>query len=169
MWFNRNKELPWIVEGKKVFGLHESRDKARLTAWLKSDGRRLGDTEKLPWCGDYVETAIRNSLPNEPLPGALGENPYWARNWMLFGEATKPVYGAVVVFSRGSGGHVGFLVGEDATDYYVLGGNQSNAVTVTRIAKARALGTRWPATHKNPNKPLPKMKASGIPKTTNEF
>ena len=165
----RNTELPWIVEGKTVFGLHESRDKARLTEWLKSDGTRLGDTEELPWCGDYVETAVKLSLPDEPFTGALGENPYWARNWLQFGVATEPVYGAVIVFSRGKGGHVGFVVGEDDTDYYVLGGNQSNAVNITRIAKNRLLGTRWPRTHDNPRITLPKMAAGSIPRTTNEF
>lgn len=163
------QELPWVVEGKKVFGLHEARDKQALTEWLKSDGQRLGDTEKLPWCGDYVETAIKNSLPNEPFEGAVGANPYWARNWLKFGNPIEPLYGAIVVFSRGNGGHVGFLVGEDDTDYYVLGGNQSNRVSVTRISKSRALGYRWPKTHPISYKKLPKMKPDNIPRTTNEF
>ena len=42
--------------------------------------------QKNPWCGDFVETCIRAALPDEPLPGALGINPYWARNWLLFGQ-----------------------------------------------------------------------------------
>jgi hypothetical protein len=41
----KQQELPWIIEGKKVFGLHEGRDKTALTNWLKSDGQRLGDRE----------------------------------------------------------------------------------------------------------------------------
>lgn len=165
----RSRELPWITEGKKVWGLHESRDNAELTAWLKSDGTRLGNPSELPWCGDYTETAIKNSLPNEPFDGRLGENPYWARNWLEFGEPTPPVYGAIIVFSRGNGGHVGFVVGEDSNDYYVLGGNQSNTVNVSRISKSRLLGTRWPSTYRNPRKPLPRMSSNNIPKTTNEF
>lgn len=163
------KELPWIEEGKKVFGLHETRDNAKLRAWLLSDGKTLGDPKALPWCGDYVETAIKKSLPKEVFTGNLAKNPYWARNWLELGEKTDPVYGAVIVFSRDKGGHVGFVVGEDTTDYYVLGGNQSNAVTISRIAKARMLGTRWPSSLENPKTPLPKMSAAGIPKTTNEF
>lgn len=171
--FNRTSSAtidpPWILEAKKVFGLHEKRDKTRLTEWLGSDGKRLGDTEKLPWCGDFTETAVKKSLPKEPFTGPMAENPYWARNWLKFGVETTPVYGAVIVFARGTGGHVGFVVGEDDTDYYVLGGNQSDAVNIARIAKNRALGTRWPSTVPNPKRPLPKMKANGIPKTTNEF
>jgi hypothetical protein len=42
----KQQELPWIIEGKKVFGLHEGRDKTALTTWLKSDGQRLGDVPR---------------------------------------------------------------------------------------------------------------------------
>jgi len=163
------KELPWIVEGKKVFGLHEINDNAKLKAWLRSDGKALGDPKALPWCGDYTETAIKNSLPDEPFTGAVGKNPYWARNWLKFGKPTEPCYGAVIVFARGKGGHVGFVVGEDATDYYVLGGNQGNSVNVVRISKDRFLGCTWPITYSKNKRPLPKMTPNNLPRTTDEF
>lgn len=164
-----NKELPWIIEGKKVFGLHELKNQTELTKWLRSDGKNLGDTTKLPWCGDYVETAILNSLPDEKFTGALLKNPYWARNWLKFGVKVDPIYGAVIVFSRGTGGHVGFVVGEDETDYYVLGGNQGDTVSISRISKTRFLGCSWPSTYPVENRKLPVMKPDSIPKTTNEF
>ena len=163
------KEFPWIVEGKKVFGLHEVQDNAKLKAWLLSDGKALGDPKALPWCGDYTETAIKNSLPDEPFTGAVGKNPYWARNWLKFGKPTEPCYGAVIVFSRGKGGHVGFVVGEDDTDYYVLGGNQGNSVNVVRISKDRFLGCTWPITYSGNKRPLPKMTPNNLPRTTDEF
>ena len=163
------KELPWIVEGKKVFGLHEIKDNSKLKAWLRSDGKALGDPKALPWCGDYTETAIKNSLPDEPFTGAVGKNPYWARNWLKFGKPTEPCYGAVIVFSRGKGGHVGFVVGEDDTDYYVLGGNQGNSVNVVRISKDRFLGCTWPITYSGNKRPLPKMTPNNLPRTTDEF
>ena len=115
--------LPWITEAKTALGRNEARDRSWLMDWLKRDGRTLGDPAKNPWCGDFVETCIRMGLPNEPLLGALGTNPYWARNWLLFGQDTKPVTGAVLIFERGSGGHVGFAVGQDDRHFYVLGGN----------------------------------------------
>ncbi|MCB2138206.1 MAG: TIGR02594 family protein [Rhodobacteraceae bacterium] len=138
--------LPWITEAKTALGRHEVRDRSWLMDWLKRDGRSLGDPSKNPWCGDFVETCIRIALPDEPLLGALGSNPYWARNWMLFGQPVRPVIGAVLVFERGSGGHVGFAIGQDDTHFHVLGGNQSDAVTIARIAKSRLLGARWPTT-----------------------
>ena len=96
--------LPWITEAKAALGRNEARDRTWLMDWLKRDGRSLGDPSKNPWCGDFVETCIRMGLPNEPLLGALSTNPYWARNWLLFGQETKPVTGAVLIFTRGSGG-----------------------------------------------------------------
>jgi len=170
MFFSRKpKELPWILEGKKVWGWHEVRNRDQLRQWLRSDGKTLGDPKALPWCGDYTETAIKNSLPSEVFRGKLAENPYWARNWEFFGVATELCYGCVVVFSRGSGGHVGFAVGEDTDHLYVLGGNQSDAVTIVRIAKNRLLAARWPSSFANPNRSLPAMSANGIPVSTNEF
>lgn len=163
-------ELPWIAEAKTVFGLHESRDNRQLKQWLVSDKTTLGDPAQLPWCGDFAETAIKRSLHRESFTGRLLKNPYWARNWLEFGVATQPVYGAVAVFSRNKqNGHVGFLVGEDATDFYVLGGNQGDSVSVVRIAKTRLLGTRWPATHTNPNRPLPRLSINTIPRSSNEI
>lgn len=41
-------------------------------------------------------------------------------------------------------GHVGFLVGETDGDVLLLGGNQSDAVTVAAFPKSRLLGLRWP-------------------------
>lgn len=162
-------DLPWMIEAKRVLGRHEVRDNGWLRNWLKSDGKTLGDPAQLPWCGDFVETSIRLALPGEPFPGALGQNPYWARNWLGLGASIAPTYGAVMVFERGpTSGHVGFAVGQDASSYFVLGGNQRDSVIVAEIAKGRLLGTRWPSTHPRPATPrLPQM-VSGGPISTNE-
>jgi uncharacterized protein (TIGR02594 family) len=160
--------LPWITEAKSALGRHEARDRAWLMDWLKRDGRSLGDPSKTPWCGDFVETCLRLALPDEPLLGALGSNPYWARNWLLFGQQVPPVVGAVLIFERGSGGHVGFATGQDDTHFHVLGGNQSDAVTLARIAKSRLLGARWPATGPPPLQRLPIMTPGDVLTSTNE-
>ena len=53
-----------------------------------------------------------------------------------------------MVFWRGSPsgwkGHIGFYWAEDDDAYHILGGNQSNSVSVTRIAKERLITARWP-------------------------
>lgn len=161
--------LPWIEEIKTVFGLHEVRDNATLKKWLRSDGKTLGDPKALPWCGDATESAIKNSLKGEPFEGKMSENPYWARNWLEFGIQCPVVYGSVVVFSRGAGGHVGFAVGEDNNDYYVLGGNQGNTVSVVRIDKKRLLGARWPLSYDMIATPLPRKNPHDVFKSSNEI
>ena len=161
--------LPWITEAKTALGRNEARDRTWLMDWLKRDGRSLGDPGKNPWCGDFVETCIRMALPDEPLLGALGTNPYWARNWLLFGQAVQPTTGAVLIFERGNGGHIGFAIGQDHAAFFVLGGNQCDAVTVARIAKSRLLGARWPATVPVHPQGLPTMKPGEFLTTTNEI
>jgi uncharacterized protein (TIGR02594 family) len=101
--------------------------------------------DDIPWCGLFVAHCVRTGLPEADLPA----NILGARQWASFGETAKPQLGAVMVFWRGSPGgwqgHVGFYWAEDDTAFHILGGNQSNAVTVTRIERRRLLGARWPS------------------------
>lgn len=161
--------IPWIVEFEKVLGWHETRDRDRLSRWLRSDGKTLGDPSKLPWCGDAMQTALLLALPDEPMPGDLGKNPYWALNWCFLGAECPPCYGAIGVFKRPSGGHVGVLIGQDATSYRVLGGNQSDAVTRDAwISKDRFREARWPLRFRNPRVALPMLRRGGVALSTNE-
>lgn len=166
--------VPWMNEAAKHLGAHEARDFARLTAWLRSDGKTLGDPRKLPWCGDFVDTALRLTLPDEPRPGALGVNPYLARNWLLLGEPCAPAFGAIVVFWRGArdglSGHVGFAAAWDAERDRVLvrGGNQSNSASDAWLGADRLLGCRKPKTFTPPLPPLPGLSSAGAQLSTNE-
>jgi hypothetical protein len=47
--------------------------------------------------------------------------------------------------TRTGGGHVGFYVRETAKYVYVLGGNQSNKVTIAGFDKARIIAYRLPS------------------------
>ena len=141
-------DAPWLDIGWKKLLLHEKAQNKSLWDWLKIGGGAVGDPSQIPWCGDYVETCIALALPNEPLPTL----PYLARSWMKFGiEAKEPSPGAVAVFYRGDPkgpfGHVGFYVSEDKNYYHILGGNQGNRVSVSRLSKKRLLGFRWPSTY----------------------
>src|SRR5690606_32813343 len=122
---------PWYSLALTKMGLIETRDNKELREFLRSDGATLGDPAKLPWCGDFVETCIAVTLPDEALPS----NPYWALNWLKFGRSiptTQAYLGAVAVFKREGGGHVGFVAGHDKSYVHVLGGNQSNSVSISR-------------------------------------
>lgn len=146
---------PWVQEGLRIKGWHERTNNADLREWLKSDGATLGDPAVLAWCGDFVETCIRLALPREVVPA----NPYWALHWRGFGVACAPCVGAVVSISREGGGHVGLAIGQDADRIFVLGGNQSNTVSIAPIQKTRfpAAAWRWPAQWSGPQAPLPPM------------
>src|SRR5690606_9660117 len=101
--------------------------------------------DETPWCGLFVAHCVAATLPDEPLPG----NPLGARNWLKFGIACPPQRGALLVFSRPGAawsGYVGFHAAEDAGACRELVGNQSIAFSVSRIARARRLGARWPST-----------------------
>lgn len=139
---------PWYAIGLEREGLHERDDNAELRAFLRADGATLGDPKQFAWCGDFVDTCIRLALPDEETP----DNPYLARNWLKWGQPCDEVFGAVCVFWRGSPksifGHVGFVAGSDDTAVHVLGGNQSNSISITRIARTRLLGCRWPKTYR---------------------
>ena len=111
--------------------------------------------DDIPWCGDFVAHCIKDAGLAIPklYPRALA--------WADWGKACKPTVGAVVVFKRNGGGHVGFLVGEDAGHYHVLGGNQSNAVNIMRMEKGRMVAIRWPGELGLPVPGLPKLLAGG--------
>ena len=167
-------EVPWINEIGRHLGLHERRDNAELSAWLKSDGRTLGDPAVYPWCGDAVQTSIALAIPDEKLTGVVEDNPYLARNWLVFGNKSKIAFGAVVILWRGSkegqSGHVAFCMGYDKTNKKVLlrGGNQSNSVSDVWVDEERVLGYRVPKTYKGTLPAVPQYDAGGSVVSTNE-
>lgn len=167
-------DVPWMNEVAKYMGLNERAHFQRLFAWLRSDGKSVGDPRQLPWCGDLVETAIKLTLRHEPFTGRVALNPYLARNWLDFGEDTAPAYGAVAVFWRGSphgsSGHVGFAIGvdHDRGRIRVRGGNQSNSVSDTWLDESRLLGLRWPKSWSGTKPEMPAMNSAGAVISRNE-
>ena len=140
--------LVWFQEARRLQGLKEvagAGDNRIILEWGDDLDVHFPHDE-IPWCGLFVGHCIGSSLTTEPLP----TNVLGARNWLKFGAPCSPQPGAVLVFWRvspsGFLGHVAFYVGEDATSFFVLGGNQSDSVSVARLAKDRLLGARWPAT-----------------------
>ena len=135
------KDIPWMHTAKALMGTDEIRgsgNNSKIIGWAKQFGGFLKSyytRDSIPWCGLF-EAHI------------MSVNPLGARNWLKFGVECEPQYGAVMVFWRGKksgwSGHVGNYVSEDAKYYHILGGNQSDSVNVTKVAKSRFLGARWP-------------------------
>jgi uncharacterized protein (TIGR02594 family) len=110
------------------------------------------------WVTDDV-TSWCSAFPNFIcwLCGAPRSRSLAARSWLLVGTSIPltdaRVGNDVVVLSRGAGkqpgpdviaapGHVGFYAGQDATQVFLLGGNQGDAVSIAKFPKTRILGIR---------------------------
>lgn len=130
-----------LTEALKTYGTIEKPgpgNNPSILQWAKEAGLdRIYKSDSTAWCGLWMAYITKQSGWDDPY------NPLWARNWLNFGlPKQEAMLGDVLVFSRGSAGHVGLYVGEDATTYHVLGGNQSDRVMIKRIAKSRLLGIR---------------------------
>jgi uncharacterized protein (TIGR02594 family) len=162
--FSIPSTMPWLQEAFNLLGTREkpgAGSNEAILGWARELELTSYDDDDIPWCGLFVAHCIGSQLPEEVLPS----NPLGARNWAQFGNATQPQLGAVMVFwrqSKTSGlGHVGFYWAEDDQAYHILGGNQSNAVTVARLEKGRFLGARWPDTGPNEGRITRRAQANG--------
>lgn len=123
------KEVPGGGSNPKIIGWAQ-----RLGGWIRS----YFTSDAIPWCALFVNAC----LDEVRLPGTKS---LAAKSFETYGiKLDQPVLGAILVFTRDGGGHVGFYVGETATRYRVRGGNQGDAVSDTWIAKARLTAIRWP-------------------------
>lgn len=134
---------PWMSTAYSTIGIKETpgrKDTAKIMEWAKMlELTKDYSADSIPWCGLYVAYVVA-MVGCEPV-----KNPLWALNWKKFGKGLdQPAFGCIVVFVRKGGGHVGFYVGEDAYNYMILGGNQTDEVNITRVAKNRAVAYRWP-------------------------
>lgn len=160
--------LPKIVqEAISLLGTRETpgpANNALILKWAQYCG--LSNTysaDSVPWCGLFVAYVVKKGGKT---PVA---QPLWARNWSHFGSASpSPSLGDILVFVREGGGHVGIYIAEDDTAYHVLGGNQSDAVTITRIAKSRCVAVRRPPYNNKPESVKPYHVAGTGALSTNE-
>jgi uncharacterized protein (TIGR02594 family) len=144
-WLAREPGPKMIVEALKLYGTLESPGSANnpnIVAWAKEVGGEVADAYKadsIPWCGLFMAVVAKRAGKEIP------KHPLWALSWSAFGAKTDaPALGDVLVFARNGGGHVGLYVGEDASAFHVLGGNQSDRVCITRVAKSRLYAARRP-------------------------
>ena len=130
-------DMPRIIrEAVALYGTVETpgaRNTPEIMAWAKETAKHVkGYTaDSIPWCGLFAATVVQRAGFDVPV------NPLWALNWLNFGtKIDKPGLGDVLVWRRKGGGHVGFYVGEDATHFHCLGGNQGDKVSIVRLPKA---------------------------------
>lgn len=155
-------QQPWMQEAARHLGLTEipgKRHNSTIVRWGRALGAWWSDDET-PWCGTFAAHCLRAADLEIP------QHWYRAKAYAEWGLPISPRVGAIAVFGRSGGGHVGFIVGESASDLYILGGNQRNQVNITPIAKSRLIAVRWPREAQLGTNMLPRM-AGGV-RTTNE-
>jgi uncharacterized protein (TIGR02594 family) len=141
-WLTKIGPLPRMVqEALKLYGTIEmpgTRDNPTIMAWSQETGlKNVYTADSVPWCGLFMAVVAKRA--GKPLVSS----PLWALSWSNFGVAGgQPRLGDILTFKRTGGGHVGLYIGEDSACYHVLGGNQSDAVNITRIEKSRLHAVR---------------------------
>jgi uncharacterized protein (TIGR02594 family) len=98
-------------------------------------------SDETPWCGLTMSYACAQAGYDYAPRG----NALWARNWLAWGNSVplgKEMLGDILVFQRGNAGHVALCVGETATHFWILGGNQNDSVNIKSKAKADLLSGR---------------------------
>jgi len=144
-WLSAEPGPRILVEMLKLHGTIEApgaKNNPLILKWAKAIG--LGNVYKsdaIAWCGLTVAyAAAQAGWDYAPRGNAL-----WARNWASWGRAVdrgREMLGDVLVFARGTGGHVALYVGEDKTHFHILGGNQDDSVSIKRRAKDQLIATR---------------------------
>ena len=137
----KGPEPVWLTEAQRHLGVKEipgPKHNPTILGWVRSLGGYFTDDET-PWCGTFMAHVMQTISEKPP------QHWYRAKAWADWGKPTPLRRGAVAVFGRQGGGHVGLVVGESPKHLYVLGGNQNNSVNIAPIARDRLLALRWPA------------------------
>lgn len=113
-----------------------------ILGWIKK--LIPGATEdEINWCSIFCYNMVSEVLPDADLSMVTAA----ARSWLGYGyPTTNPKRGDIVIFWRESPtswqGHVAMYVRENNDYVWVLGGNQSDQVSIAKYSKDRVLGYR---------------------------
>lgn len=132
--------FPWCAIAEGELGERETPgagDSPRILEYHASTTLGARD-DAVAWCSSFVNFCVTRA-------GVAGTNSAWARSWATWGRKIgEPVPGCIVVFRRGTGGHVAFFVSRTASTIRVLGGNQSDQVNISNYPADRLIGYRVP-------------------------
>lgn len=151
-------EPRWLTFARRYSGLREIKGKNHAPEILEmwnTLGLSFKDDET-PWCAGFVGFALESS-------GITSTRSGMARSYEKWGvKLASPAVGCVVTFKRTGGGHVGFVVGQDAAgNLMVLGGNQADAVNIKPFAASRVTGYWWPKGEPLPEGTVPTVQSDG--------
>lgn len=141
------KEPIWLSVAATHVGIKEipgAQSAPVIMRWATDLGvETIYTGDAVPWCALYANRLMKAcQLPTT----GTGYDLLRARKFATWGQPLDGVaLGAILVFTRPEGAHVGLYLGETDSHYRIRGGNQLDAVSDTWIAKARCVAMRWPA------------------------
>lgn len=149
-------ELPndpqWLKNAFRDLGVSEIAGKVandRILEMFAKAGHPEITSDEVAWCAAAEGTWMEEA-------NIKGTQSLAARSYLRFGKALdidkKIPRGAVLIFKRGNSswqGHVCNLLEDGGKTLTVIGGNQSNRVSVATYARAALIGARWPDTPSN--------------------
>jgi len=134
---------PWMVLALKELGVAEMFGPVhnkKIIEYHQATTLKANDDET-SWCASFANWVLENSGYESTKSAA-------ARSFLNNGKIINhPEYGAIVILKRGTKswqGHVGFVHSWDDKRVYVLGGNQSNKVSIVPFSRSAVLGYRKP-------------------------
>ncbi len=134
----------WLERAWRELGVREvsgAGDNKRIVAMFSEVGHGAIRDDEVAWCAAFLGACLERA-------GYRSTRSLMARSYLSWGrELNAASQGGIAVLSRGADpalGHVGFIVGENEQEVFLLGGNQSDAVTVAAFPKTRVLSFRWP-------------------------
>lgn len=166
-WLKKEQSPKHLLEALSHYGVAEingAQHNPEILKWADELNTAVGDwytKDEYAWCGVFAGMCLKRAGWTPP----QGYNAMRAIQYSHFGvfipyEKDYAV-GDVGVFTRVGGGHVGFLVGQDPECYHVLGGNQGDRVSFTRIARHRLYAVTRPPYKTLVPKKLPRLNPSG--------
>jgi len=144
---DRRQKIAYVLASEEV-GLREVKGPKHnpdVVQMFADVGHSWVQDDETAWCAAFVGAMLERAGLHSTRSLAARSYQNWGKPVAL--DDAQP--GDVVVFSRGDPkgwqGHVGFFVKHVGTHIEVLGGNQSDQVSVARYPVTRLLGVRrWP-------------------------
>lgn len=140
-------EPGWLAHARADLGLREkagAANDARVLSYFAEVGRPDVKQDSTAWCAAAHFAWHRRAGAPIPPPDKV----LLARSALGWGtKLDAPRLGCTAVFSRGAArwqGHVGIVVGWNATHIRLLSGNQNDRVTIAQFPRSALLGLRWP-------------------------
>jgi uncharacterized protein (TIGR02594 family) len=137
--------------------LKGSADNPKIMEMYRAVGHDWVEHDEVAWCAAFVGHCLEKA-------GFASTRKLNARSYLTWGEKVAGLEqardGDVVIFTRGSStaqGHVAFFLKVTGSQIEVLGGNQSDGVSIARYPKSRLLGIRRPLRSDAPQRPEMKV------------